>query len=360
MPNQIAYGFYNLMDLKDRRVNEVGVDVVADAIDQSVAEHNRNLNAMRDVFAFATTDFKTVYRTPAGARLQPLDEDGRARKIKAAARFERGLPLYMAGVAWGANYVTREKMTVDEANIATTTLMDADTVWMRDHILAPIFDSAGYTFADPLRGDLSIKGLANSDTETYNVQAGADVGLTESHYLAQAAAIADGSNPFPVIYQEINEHPENSGKVVAFVPTNLKNSIMALSNFHEKQMGYTRPGANTEVLVQTDGLEGPGELIGEESGVFIREWRSLPDNYILAVSTGGPKPLAMRQEPESSLQGFKKVAERNDHPFYENQYLRVAGFGCWNRVAALVYRIGNASYAMPTSPIDYSAILRGA
>lgn len=348
------------MDLKDRRVTEVGVEVVADAIDQSVAEHNRNLDAMRDVFAFPTTDFKTVYRTPAGARLQPLDEDGRARKIKAPGRFERGLPLYMAGVAWGANYVTRQKMTVAEANIATTTLMDADTVWMRDHILAPLFDNTGYTFADPLRGDLIVKGLANNDTETYNVQAGADAGLAEQHYLAQAGAITDGANPFPTIYQEITEHPENSGKVVAFVPTNLKTAIMALSNFHEKQMGYTRPGANTEVLVQTDGLEGPGELIGEESGVFIREWRTLPDNYIVAISTGGPKPLAMRQEPEVSLQGFKKVADRDDHPFYESQYLRIAGFGGWNRVAALVYRIGNAAYAPPTTPIDYTTILRGA
>jgi hypothetical protein len=62
----------------------------------------------------------------------------------------------------------------------------------------------------------------------------------------------------------------------------------------------------------------------------------------------------MREEPEAGLQGFKRVAQRNDHPFYEDQYLRIAGFGAYNRIAAVVYRIGNASYAIPsgfTSPM---------
>ncbi len=93
----------------------------------------------------------------------------------------------------------------------------------------------------------------------------------------------------------------------------------------------------------------PGQVIGyHEARVWIAEWRSLPANYMIAVATEGPRPLAMRQEPEAVLQGFNRVAERNDHPFYESQYLRSAGFGANNRVGALVYRIGNGAYAVPT------------
>jgi hypothetical protein len=84
------------------------------------------------------------------------------------------------------------------------------------------------------------------------------------------------------------------------------------------------------------------------------EWSILPNNYMIAVTTDGPRPIAMRQETNAQLQGFRLVAERNDHPFYESQWLRIAGFGAWNRVGAAVIRIGNASYAIPTgysSPI---------
>ena len=70
---------------------------------------------------------------------------------------------------------------------------------------------------------------------------------------------------------------------------------------------------------------------------------------MIATMTGGPRPLLMREEMEASLRGFNRVAERNDHPFYESQYLRIAGFGANNRVGALVQRIGNGSYAIPTN-----------
>jgi len=57
----------------------------------------------------------------------------------------------------------------------------------------------------------------------------------------------------------------------------------------------------------------------------------------------------MREEPEAELQGFQQVARRDDHPFYESQWLRIAGFGGYNRVGAVVRRIGNGSYAVPTN-----------
>ena len=79
------------------------------------------------------------------------------------------------------------------------------------------------------------------------------------------------------------------------------------------------------------------------------EWPSLPSDYTISVTTGGEKPIAMREDVEAELRGFKKVAERNDHPWYESQWLRRAGFGAWNRVGALVYRTNNATYAIPTN-----------
>jgi hypothetical protein len=37
---------------------------------------------------------------------------------------------------------------------------------------------------------------------------------------------------------------------------------------------------------------------------WIVEWRSLPDNYIISVTTNGEKPVAMREEPEAGVAGL--------------------------------------------------------
>jgi len=349
MANQVAYGFMNLTEVFGRRVTEVGVNVVTAAVEQSVAEHNRQIDALTGLFVEKTTNFKTRFRTATAARLQPLDEQGRALPIVTAGQYDVAFPLQMAGAALGNTFYAREKMTVGEVNELTGTILTADMRWMRDHILAALFNRAGWTYTDPEHGALSVVGLASGDTTTYHIINGADTAATDDHYLYQAAAIADGNNPFPTMYSELTEHPENSGEVIALVPSANLAAVQALTTFNPLRDTNIQPGSGTDVLVGSLGAQVPGRVIGYlDSKVWIVEWRSLPDNYLIAVCTGGPRPLAMRQEPESSLQGFVSVAERNDHPYYERQYQRIAGFGGWNRVGALIQRVGTGSWAVPT------------
>ncbi len=348
MANQVLYGFHNLKDLFNKRVTEVGVSVVNGAIETTLTEHNRQVDALVSLFATRTTDFKTRFRSVAAARLQPLDENGRARPIKAAGYYDVALPLQMGGSAWGVDYVTSQKMRLDEVNDTMNTILMADARWMRDHILAALFAYADWNFIDPLKGTLTVKPLANNDSQVYTILSGADAPTTAQHYLAQAAAIADAANPFPAIYSTLTKRPENSGEVVVLVASDLTDSIKALANFRERSDPNVRDGANASVLVGNLNAQVPGVVIGYVDGCWIVEWRSLPSGYMAATTTGGDRPLALREDEEESLRGFKKVADRNDYPFYESQYLRRAGFGAWNRVGALVYRVGNASYATPT------------
>ncbi len=347
--NTVLYGFMNLKDVFNARVEDVGVGVVNTAIDQTLAEHNRQLAALTELFAASTTEYKVRFKTPVNARLQPLDEDGRARPIKAAGYYDIAFPIQDAGSAWGQTYKASKKATVQDANNTMATMLAADRRWMRDHILAALFTNASWTFTDPEHGALTVKGLANSDTDTYLLQTGADSGATDTHYLAQAAAIADATDPYSTIYTELMEHPENSGDVVVLIPTGLKATTEALTAFYPTTDANLRYGSAATVLANPLGIALPGTLIGyHEAKVYIAEWKALPAGYMVAVATGGERPLAMRQEPEGSLQGFNRVAERNDYPYYESQYLRSAGFGARSRVSALVYRVGNGSYAIPT------------
>lgn len=356
MANQVAYGFFNLKDVFAKRVTEVGVSVVQAAIEATVTEHNRQLAALTALFVERTTDFKRKYRNATAARLQSLDESGRARPTRLnVGSYDLAWPLQMAGGAWGRNFVTGEKMTVGEANDEAQALMTADARWVRDHILAALFTNAAWTFEDDQHGTLTVKGLANNDTDTYLIQTGAEAGVADTHYLAQAAAIADGANnPFAAIKTELTEHPENSGSVVALNAPDLTASIRALTNFEEAPDPNIRPGANTAQLVGSLGVAVPGEVYGYVDGVWVSEWKGLPANYLIALTTGGDRALAMREDSEASLQGFRQVGTRQDHPFYESQWIRRAGFGALNRVGALAYRVGNAAYAIPanyTSPM---------
>lgn len=352
MANQVAYGFTTLKDMFAERVAVAGVDVVNTAIQQSVDEHNRQIAALMSLFVTPVTNPQMRYKTPTALRLQPLDESGRARPIRVAGHYDVAFPLQAGGVAWGGTDVTIAKMTVEEANRYTLALLSADARWVRDHILAALFANASWTYTDDDDdvGSLTIKGPANGDTDVYLLLSGADSGATDTHFLAQAAAIADATNPYPTIYSELKEHPENGGEVLALVASNQVATTKALSEYHPAADPNLRPGMASDVLVGSLGVQHPGELFGyTDSKVWLSEWRSMPDNYIVAVTTEGDAPLGMREDPEPELRGFKKVAERNDHPFVESQWRRRAGFGARNRVGVVVQRIGNAAYAVPTN-----------
>jgi hypothetical protein len=331
-------------------VQEVNVDDITAAITQSVAEHNRQIDALVSLFAETTTDFKTRFRTPTVARLEAIDEHGRATPIRPSGQYDIELPLQRAASALGITYEAGIKLTVGELNEKVSTLIMADMRWMRDHILAALFTNTPWTFIDDEHGNLTIVGLANGDSTVYNVFAGADNGTTDNHYFAQLAAIDDANNPFRNLRDEIVEHPENGGQVLAIVPTNLIGDVEGLLNFEERPDPNILLGTGSDRLVGSLGVAVPGEIRGYLKGdqVWISEWRSMPSDYIIVVSTEGERPLRMRLHPEAQLQGFNVNGNRNDWPYFEEQWVRRAGFGGWNRVAAAVQQIGSGTYAIPT------------
>lgn len=348
MANAVLYGFWNLKDVWTERLTALNAGTITTAIQASVDEHNRQIDAMLGLFATPTTLYLERYKQVGASRLQPLDENGRALPIKPAGFYDVAYPIRDAGSAWGANFKALAKMTVEDANRVTAQMLNADKVWMRDQMLAALFASSTHTYTDPAYGSLTIQPLANGDAVTY-LRNGATAVATDTHQLATASAIADAADPFPTIYDELAEHPENAGEVVALIPTNLKAAVMALTNYHPVVDPNLQPGANTAQVTGTLGAAVPGTVFGYHSAkVWLAEWKALPDNYVIATTTDADPALAFRQEPEAELQGFREAAERNDHPFYERQWVRFAGFGARNRVGALVYRFGNGTYAVPT------------
>lgn len=346
---ELLNGFMNLKDVVNNRVTGDLIPTVTDAIDRTLAEHTKVTEDMMKLWVKKTTEYKVRFKSPVAAKLQPLDEHGRARKIKQAGYYDLGFPIRSAGSALGETRIALIKMTVQDVNDRIATLLDADKRWLRDEIMAALFDNAGYTFDDDEHGELFVKGLANEDGTQYLIRAGAEAGEEADHYRF-ISAMDDANNNFLLNYRDLTKRPENygGGEVVSFIPTNLEDDVMALSNFIEPSDGDIEQAVTKDRLVGRLGVSVPGEVIGKVDRNWIVRWDSLPDDYTISTITSGEKALVMREHPEAELQGFKRVADRDDNPYYESQYERHAGFGAWNRVNTIITKVGAGSYTVPT------------
>lgn len=350
----VAYGFVSLQDLYTQRVQTVGPQRVFDAVQASAAEYNRVVTALLAEMAERTVDAQVQMELPGDGSLQPLDADGNPMPVAPSGSYTVAFPIQGAGTAWGTNRVTRAMLTVEEANRNTLDAFQKDADWIIRHLLASVFDNVEWTYEDKVGpngskglGTITVKPLANGDTVTY-VRKGATAPATDDHYLAQASAIDDSNNPFETIEAELLEHPSNTGRILCYIPTNLKASIVALSSFKsvaDPNVAYT----TTELATNVPSV-GPGEeVIGYIEGTkcWIVLWSAMPSSYIYAKMEG-KAIVKMREYPATELQGFFPEAHNVDGNHYVNRFLRYAGFGVADRVGALVYRIGNASYAIPS------------
>lgn len=350
MANQVLYGFLEHQDIFAETLAGANLTTIDTAITTSVEEHNRQMGAIMNLFVEPTTEYSRRFIQTSSHRLQPLDDNGRARPVRMRGYYDVAWPIQEAGTAWGANYVARAKMTVGDANRITASMLEADMRWMRDHILAAFLDDDGWTFSDERWGSLAIAPIANGDAVTYQILGGADTMATDDHITATATAIDDATNPFIAAADDLREHPENGNTVVFFIPTNIRAAVTDLDTFFGSPDPNLTEGVGLTRLATSLNATVPGEVLGYESAskAWFVEWKSLPTNYTIGTTLGGIAPLRMRQDVETVLNGFQRVADRADHPFLESQFLRRAGFGAWNRVNAYVLYTGGGAYAVPT------------
>lgn len=355
MANQVIYGFHTLQQRFAEPASAVGDQVINTAITQAIQEHNRQLDRFTRLFLNpGITDASRTFKLGTVTRNQPLDEFGRPLPIRGGAQYSVGFPLQLSGNAIGRTWLEAQKLRVEDVNGIIRDIIDGDRSWVFDHIMGALFNNVAYDFSDLDKGTVNVKPIANGDGQVYSVPNGAFAGSTDNHLLAQANPIGAGAdNPFPLIFQELAEHPENggagTGRIIAFVPTNLKDQVTSLATFFRPTNADLTPGNASTVLTGNLGVDVPGTVLGmEDSGVWVVEWPRLPSNYILAVAISGEPAIAERVDELTSLRGFIEVDGNQDFPWYQRNWIRQAGYGAWNRVGALVMRIGAGAYAVPT------------
>lgn len=356
MANTQSYGLLQLIDLGELNPNQTAATADSELLTSGIlvdaAQHNADIDALTRLFAEPTNDYQLEVGQAGGGRSQPVDENGRAIPVKPLAPYTVAFPLQGSGTAMGYNYITGQRMTVRDMAKLMSTMYRGDFNWVADQILGRLLTNVDVTHRDITgRGSLTIKPLANADATLY-YRSTTGTTATDTHYIAQAAAIADATNPFSTLKAELLEHPDNGGEIISFIPTASVATATALVEFNSATIDPDiQLGANTDRLVGSlNATLPPGAtVLGKtDGGVWIVEWPRLPSNFIVSITTEGRRPLARRQFPEASLQGFKSVGQRDDFPYFEDQWQRWEGYGVLNRAGAVITRTGDASYAVPT------------
>jgi len=352
-PN-VAPGFTDLMDVANSKVTEIGVQQITDAIELSVQLYNDEVAELESTLVERGTEFKERYELPAVAEMQPLVGDtDRPKPAAGGASYERAYPLKDAGHAWGGGRKARAKMTVLQANNHTWTGLVADARWRMRHILAAWMSDQPWLYNDPEHGVLTIGGCANGDATEY-VNRNGD-GFQDSHYLCQAVAIDAANDPFPTLVSELMEHPENDNGMypVAYIPTNLVQTVTALPMVYNNLPDVIEPGANvTRLVTEQTGSPLGDKLIGfHEAGIWLVELMRLPNNYIPFHVPGIPF-IYMREEPEAELQGLRTELYDDDGVTWVNALIRTAGYAVRNRVAGGVLLI--AAGGVYVSPAGFT------
>ena len=353
MANTLAWGFHRLENIADQSVS-TNIDAVRTAVNEYLAFRNAENQAVLNTFAEVTTGVSARYKLPGTMRLQPLTQLGRPLPERyAETEYTIAWPIQKAGLALGQTYEQRIKMDIRGFAGLIEAVGDADMQWVADHALAALFFNvtAGWFHDDPddPAGELTIRGIANGDSQTYYKTGSSTFFATDDHFYVQAADLLTATDPVPAVVDELKEHPQNTGEVL------ILGSAADRVKWANLAAMYAQPNPNITVGSGTTVFSGavPGAPLGEFAGYHLSDayvylWRRIPAGYFVAFMTGGDKPLRQREHPEAQLRGFGPDADRSDYPYFETDYVRRAGFGAWNRVGAVVGRFNNGTYAIPT------------
>lgn len=355
------FGALNMSSTERAFVNTVGQELVFDAINQVLAQHNADVQAAMNIFVDGQTEsFKFRYLLPGGGELQQRGLQAQAGNVQRAGSWDASLPLWDFGAALGGNDVALAYMTMQEldAHLKTITAQNLNTV--RKEILKALLDNASYTYSDPINGSLTIQPLANGDGTLYPPVLGSTTEADDTHHLETnyaPSSISDTNDPFVTIANELEEHfgtPTAGGNILVLTNNDATSKTRDLAAFVPVTDMGIMPGDDTATVMGLPaGTIVPGRLLGrhEEAGVWIAEWRYLPATYMVGVHLDAPKPLRMRVDPGYTGlgTGLQLVATSDQAPLQNSHYRNRFGIGVVNRLNGVVLELGTGgSYTVPT------------
>ncbi|MFZ5919816.1 MAG: hypothetical protein ACOYY3_02050 [Chloroflexota bacterium] len=295
------FGLLNRSDLDRAFVNQIGQNVIYDAIQQVLDNHSEDLRAAYSIFVQEETELRVErFKLPGGGYMQRRGGLAQSAASKRAGSWDVAYPIEDFGSQLAGDDITLAYMSLKELDTHLDDIILKDINTVRREILIAMFNNTDYPFEEDDLPDITVKPLANNDGTIYPPTAGQEDSAEDSHYLVSGYApdaISDDNDPFEVVRDELVEHfggrSATGEDVAVFFNDAHTKKVEALSDFTEIDDVHIRRGDYADSVVNAPtGL--PGRVIGRVDGVWAVEWSWLPPDYFVGSHLAVAKPLKMR------------------------------------------------------------------
>jgi hypothetical protein len=347
---QLSASDYQFMRQADNRLI---YDAVNTYLQQAMME-------MRDSAALfvegTTTKAKERYQLPMTGRMQERSGQTKSDAVRRSGSWDVAYPLKEFGDTIATTDVDFAYMTPQEFQTHIDGVITRSANTYRFEILRRIFKDTTDTFTDPRLGALTIQPLANGTSgELYPPVIGSETEATQEHYLGAnylSSAISDTNNPIKTIADKlISRFGRRTGgiPITTLINSAQRAKVEALTNFRPYVPNAITAGQDTDIVSAVP--NGVGETIGYINSSWVNVWDWMPEDYMLALYLGAPKPLFERIDlPETGLgSGLQLVSQSTVYPLMYNEWRWRFGMGTGNRLNGVVIHVTNSSsYTIPT------------
>ncbi len=345
------YGAIGVQDY-NATVDAVGQRLVFDTINQFAARQEAELDAAMRLFVQAETDlYSETYYLPGSGMLQAANNLTRPGAVKSIGKWSVGYPIEDGRDQIANDDIALAYMNGPQLDAHVSGVFTRYQNWRRFMMLRALLNKSNETVSDPIRGDITVKRLANGDSDVYPPVIGSSTEATENHYYGTnytTANISDTNNPVKTAAAELTEH-FGEGQKVMFINSAEADKISALTAFIERVPQYVTLGANGDTA-SANGLSVPGRFIGAANDVAIFVWDWIPATFQLTVDAAQPAPLKKRVDPIASLRGFQLVANNQEYPLNAAYYRAREGYGVANRLNGVASStVASTTYTNPTT-----------
>lgn len=345
------YGAIGVQDYNST-VDAVGQRLVFDTINQFAARQEAELDQAMRLFVQEETElYSETYYLPGSGMLQSANNLTRPGAVKSIGKWSVGYPIEDG----------RDQLAIDDVSIAYMTGPQLDahvkgiftryTNWRRFLMLRALLNKDNETVTDQIRGDITVKRLANGDSDKYPPVIASSTEATENHYYGTnyaTASISDTNNPVKTAAAELREH-FGEGQLVMLINSAEQDKISSLTAFYDRAPQFVNLGANADTAT-ANGLSVPGTFIGAANNVAIFVWDWVPATFQLTIDTTQPAPLKKRVDPIPNLRGFKLVATQQEYPLTGAFYRAREGYGVANRLNGVASStVASTTYTNPTA-----------
>ncbi len=343
-------------------------DFVMGALGDVIDYHNTQLNGMLSSLVADTTTKSQRLFFPRLAGKMLDGQSGANRDIqRIVAQYTVGFPLYETYATLEYTQEQWAYLTVEEFERQVLGVLDADKARQRAEIWRALTRSSNVTFTDKINGSITVKPLANNDTDEYPNLLGADVStlITHDHvyhtgFVSSAidATTGHANNIVETLIDDLEEHfgaSEGGSNIVIFAATDVARDIASIYGAAGKYVAisdrFIQEGANTDTIAGRVNV--PGKLMGRlTDGAWLVHVHEFNSGYAYAQHLDVTPPLTRRVDTVEASQimpyGLHITVAHADNPLRDTTWIRREGYGVSNRLNGVSVRFHATTYADPT------------